>query len=215
MQEYFKRSPKTKLNSVNMMKMRQLQKRLNSVNISCSQVLLAGAVSSSYESVVRPFYAYWENFSTARQFHSSDKWDLREVCAIVCHLSHPVGGWASDEARHGKRQQKAPRLAPQRVQHECAGMNHAMHCILLHCKYGVIAAISSLPLCLCLSACLLCVNLSVCVCVSARVSVCRSPIPNIQELASFVKKRDQRIAVHQVQFPYDIGTVFLQVVASF
>ncbi len=44
-----------------------------------STLLIAGNASSSYDDVVRPFYAFWENFVTTRQFHSSDKWDVREV----------------------------------------------------------------------------------------------------------------------------------------
>lgn len=58
----------------------------------------AGNSTSSYEKVVRGFYTYWENFVTKRPFHSSDKWDLREVrpwlvplesavlCTVVCVL---------------------------------------------------------------------------------------------------------------------------------
>eukprot|EP00048_Salpingoeca_helianthica_P008258 m.120575 g.120575 ORF g.120575 m.120575 type:complete len:661 (-) comp14559_c0_seq1:895-2877(-) len=38
-----------------------------------------GTSASSYEQVVRPFYAYWENFVSTRGFHAQDKWDLREA----------------------------------------------------------------------------------------------------------------------------------------
>eukprot|EP00038_Savillea_parva_P025744 m.49299 g.49299 ORF g.49299 m.49299 type:complete len:714 (+) comp7102_c1_seq2:511-2652(+) len=38
-----------------------------------------GDDSSDYVSVVKPFYRYWTNFTTANTFASKDKWDTREA----------------------------------------------------------------------------------------------------------------------------------------